>query len=76
MALCTVWALSVSNEHKAGLSVSALIEDTQTETTMVMANCWYSNPVMPAIPATGINTATNTSVVAITGAVTLFIASR
>ena len=42
---------------------------------MVIANCWYNSPVIPAIPATGINTATSTRVVAITGAVTFLMAS-
>ena len=52
-----------------------MTEENPTETAMVMANCWYRRPVIPAMPATGIKTAISTSVVAITGAVTCFMAA-
>ena len=58
------------------LKVKAFTDETNTDTIIVIANCWYNKPVIPAIPATGIKTATKTNVVAITGAVTFRIASK
>ena len=60
--------------HRAGLRVSALTEEMITATEMVTENCWYNLPVIPGMNATGTNTASNTSVVAITGPVTSAIA--
>ena len=62
--------------HSAGLSVSALIDDSDTATAIVAANCSNSRPVRPGVNATGTNTASSTSVVAITGAVTSSMALR
>ena len=62
------------SEHRAGLRVNALTDENTTETATVMANCLYRLPVIPPMAATGINTATRTSVVAIMGAVTSLIA--
>ena len=60
--------------HRAGERVSALIEEITTETEMVTANCEYSRPVMPGMKIVGTNTASRTSVVAITGVVICVIA--
>ncbi len=67
--------LSISAQS-AGLSVSALIAEITTETEIVTANCRYSAPVTPETKPTGANTATSTSVVAITGPVISAIAFR
>ncbi len=64
-----------SNADSAGLSVSALIDEIATEMAMVIANCWYSAPVMPPIVATGTNTAIRDSDVATIGAETSRMAS-
>src|SRR3546814_683877 len=63
-------------EHNAGVSVRAMNADKSTETAMVMANCWYSNPTMPGMKPTGMNTAARMSAMAITGAVISFMARR
>ena len=59
----------------AGLSVRALIEEIATEIAMVMANCWYSLPVIPPMAATGTNTAIRASEVATIGPATSRMAS-
>ena len=41
-----------------------------TDTAMVSANCWYRRPVMPAMKATGTNTAARIRAMPMTGAVT------
>ncbi|MNE19585.1 hypothetical protein D3C80_1126730 [compost metagenome] len=53
--------------HSAGVSVSATRLDSVTAVESVTANWRYSSPTMPGSSATGINTASSTSVVAITG---------
>ena len=55
--------------QSAGESVSALIDEITTATEIVTANWVNSRPVMPGMKVTGTNTASNTSVVAITGPV-------
>ncbi len=64
-----------SFEASAGLSVRAFTLEKATDTAIVIANCWYSRPVMPPMKATGTNTAISTSEVAMTGPVTSPIAS-
>ena len=54
-----------SSAHIAGVSVSATKPEMTTETTMVMANCLYSCPVVPGRKAAGMNTAAITSTIAI-----------
>ncbi len=60
---------------KAGLSVSALMEEIATEIAMVIANCWYSLPVMPPMAATGTKTAIRDREVATMGPETSFMAA-
>ena len=45
-----------STAHIAGVSVSATNPDTDTEITIVIANCLYSWPVVPGRNAAGMNT--------------------
>ena len=52
---------------RAGLRVSALMDDIATAIAMVMANCWYKRPVIPPMAATGTNTAISASEVATIG---------
>ena len=56
--------------HNAGVKVSATMPDTITAIAMVIANWRYSSPVKPPRKPIGINTADNTSTIAITGPVT------
>src|SRR5215207_8245589 len=42
--------------HIAGVTVSAINPDTDTEITIVIANCLYSWPVVPGRNAAGMNT--------------------
>ena len=58
----------------AGESVSATMSENTTEKEIVTANCLYICPVMPPMNPTGTKMARNTSVVAVIGAVTSFIA--
>jgi len=44
-------------EASAGLNVNALNAENSTDIAIVIANCWYSRPVIPPVNATGINTA-------------------
>ena len=55
--------------QSAGDSVSALIADRNIETATVTANCRNSSPEMPGMNATGTNTDSSTSVIAMIGAV-------
>ena len=55
--------------HKAGESVSALIADRNIETATVTANWRNNSPEIPGMKATGTNTDSNTSVMAMIGAV-------
>ena len=55
--------------HNAGLSVSALSVLISTAAEMVKANCLNNCPVIPLMKAVGTKTASNTSVVAMTGPV-------
>ena len=55
--------------HKAGLSVNALIVLISTAAEIVNANCLNNWPVIPLMKAVGTKTASNTSVVAMTGPV-------
>lgn len=64
-----------NSAHNAGDSVSAFSVENNTETEMVIANCWKSRPVIPPENETGTNTASRTMVVAIIGDVTLPMAS-
>src|SRR5512139_1248243 len=50
--------------NMAGVSVSATKPDTVTETTIVIANCLYSWPVVPGRKAAGMNTDAITSTTA------------
>src|SRR4029077_16914825 len=59
----------------AGVNVSALNVEIETENAIVSANCRKRIPVVPGNKATGTNTATSTSDVAITAPVTSFIAT-
>ena len=55
--------------HSAGDSVSALIADRNIETATVTANWRNNSPEMPGMKATGTNTESSTSVIAMIGAV-------
>ena len=55
-------------------SVNATMPEITTETAIVTANCLYNCPVIPDRNATGINTASSTSTIAMTGPVTSSIA--
>src|SRR6266481_488402 len=61
--------------ESAGVKVSALNAEIETENAMVKANCRNKIPVVPGNSATGTNTATSTSEVAITAPATSFIAT-
>src|SRR5438270_4932866 len=61
--------------ERAGVSVSALKAEIATENAIVSANCRNKIPVVPGNKATGTNTATSTSEVAITAPVTSFMAT-
>ena len=63
-----------SNAHMAGLNVSATTNESSTETTIVIENWRYSNPVMPSRKLTGTNTAASTSDVAVKAPVSSFMA--
>ena len=56
--------------HKAGLKVRVLIVESATDVAIVIPNCLYIYHEIPGINAIGTNTATKTSVAAITGPVT------
>ena len=51
-------------EHITGLNVRATTVDINTETTIVIVNCLYNIPVIPAKKLTGTNTAASTNDVA------------
>ena len=53
--------------HSAGVRVSATRLESVTAVESVTANWRYSSPTIPGSSATGTNTASSTSVVAITG---------
>ena len=55
--------------HSAGENVSALAADSSIDTATVTANCRNSSPEMPGMKATGTKTDSNTSVMAMIGAV-------
>src|SRR5262249_52498219 len=59
----------------AGVSVSELNAEIETENAIVSANCRNKMPVVPGNSATGTNTDTSTSEVAITAPATSFIAT-
>src|SRR5271165_1747351 len=61
--------------ESAGVKVSALNAEMDTENAMVSANCRNNIPVVPGNNDTGTNTATSTSDVAITAPATSFIAT-
>ena len=61
--------------ESAGVSVSALNAEIETENAIVNANCRNKMPVVPGKSATGTNTDTSTSDVAITAPATSFIAT-
>ena len=63
------WLLRRSTAHSAGDSVSALIAEITIETETATANCRNSSPEMPGMNATGTNTESSTSVIAMIGAV-------
>ena len=60
--------------HKAGVKVKATNPEITIEITIVIANCWYIAPVKPPINETGTKIEHRTNTIAITGAVTSFIA--
>src|SRR6476646_7196648 len=62
--------------ESAGVNVSALNAEIETENAIVSANCRNKMPVVPGNSATGTNTATSTSEVAITAPATSFIATE
>ena len=68
--VCDSVASLRSKAHSAGVSVSATIPDSTTETAMVIANCLYMRPVMPPKNATGTNTEHSTSTMAISARLT------
>src|SRR5262249_55613325 len=59
-----------------GVSVSALNAEIETENAMVSANCRNNMPVVPGNSATGTNTETSTSDVAMTAPATSRIATK
>src|SRR6476646_11147694 len=61
--------------ESAGVNVSALNAEMETENAIVSANCRNRMTVVPGNSATGTNTATSTSEVAITAPATSFIAT-
>src|ERR1700675_3220283 len=61
--------------ESAGVSVSALNAEIETENAIVSANCRNKIPVVPGNSATGTNTDTSTSEVATTAPATSFIAT-
>ena len=61
-------------EHITGLNVSATTVEINTETTIVMVNCLYKIPVIPARKLTGKNTAASTKEVAMSGLTSVSIA--
>src|SRR6476660_7154765 len=61
--------------ESAGVNVSALNAEIETENAIVSANCRNKMPVVPGNSATGTNTATSTNDVAITAPATSFIAT-
>src|SRR2546427_8544421 len=63
------WCGRSSTAQSAGESVSALIADRNIDTATVTANWRNSSPEMPGMKATGTNTDSNTSVIAMIGAV-------
>src|SRR5467141_4300859 len=62
--------------ESAGVSVRALNAEIETEKAIVSANCRNRIPVVPGKSATGTNTATSTSDVAMTAPVTSFMATE
>src|SRR5215470_8730365 len=62
--------------ESAGVSVSALNAEMDTENAIVNANCRNNIPVVPGNKATGTNTDTSTSEVATTAPATSFIATK
>ena len=66
--------------HSAGDSVSALIAERNIDTATVTANWRNSSPEMPGMKATGTNTESSTSVIAMIGAkicpIAILVASR
>src|ERR1700722_12439470 len=60
--------------ESAGVKVSALKAEIDTEKAMVSANCRNKMPVVPGKKATGTNTATSTNEVATTAPATSFMA--
>ena len=56
-----------NSADSAGLMVNALMELKTVATAIVSANCRYISPVIPGRNDAGMNTASNTRVVAITG---------
>ena len=70
------WLGDRNTAHSAGDSVSALIAEMIIETETATANCRNSSPEMPGMNATGTNTDSSTSVMAMIGAVISFIARR
>src|ERR1700742_2505772 len=62
--------------ESAGVSVSALNAEIDTENAIVSANWRNKMPVVPGKSATGTNTATRTSDVAMTAPATSFIATE
>ncbi len=65
-----------STEQRAGLRLSALIAEITIDTETATANCRNSWPLMPGMKATGTNTESSTSVIAMIGATISPIALR
>ncbi len=74
LSACSFSGRRISAESD-GVKVSELKAEIAMENAIVSENCWYSKPVVPGKNATGTNTATSTSDVAMTAPVTSPMAS-
>ena len=63
------WWAWRNTPHSAGDNVSALIAEMNIDTATVTANWRNNSPEMPGMKATGTNTESSTSVIAMIGAV-------
>ena len=72
---CSCCVLPIRMAEIAGVKVRALKAEMATENAMVSANWRKRMPVLPGKKATGTNTATSTSEVAMTAPATSFMAT-
>ena len=68
------WCARRNTAQSAGESVSALSAEMTIDTDTATANCRNRSPEMPGMNATGTNTDSSTSVMAMIGAVISFMA--